>query len=72
MLNNNDHAESTRLVGIVYVVDSAFSTSTSGLDDLGSIGGEVDIACWVNSWVGLAARNCPTVSVSYADMKEAT
>jgi hypothetical protein len=71
MLNNNDHADSIRLVGIVYVVDGAFGTSTSGLDDLSSIGCEVDITCWVDSWVGLAARNFPTVSVSCADMKDA-
>jgi hypothetical protein len=72
MLNNNNHADPARLVGIVDVVDCAFSTSTSGLNDLSSIGSEVDIACWIDSWVGLAARNYPTVSVSYADMKGET
>jgi hypothetical protein len=45
MLNNNDHADSICLVGIVYVIDGAFGTSTSGLDDLSSIGCEVDVAC---------------------------
>jgi hypothetical protein len=64
VLYNNDHSDSIGLVGIVDVVDSAFCAAASGLDDLGATGGEVDIACGIDSRVSLAASNCSAMSVS--------
>jgi hypothetical protein len=71
MLHNNNHTNPIGLVRVVYVVDSPFGAAASRLDDLGATSGKVDIACWIDSRVGLAASDCPALSVSYADMKEA-
>lgn len=39
MLDNNNHADSVGLVGVVYVVDGGFGTATGYLNYLGSGGG---------------------------------
>jgi hypothetical protein len=57
MLNNNNHADASRLVDVVNVVDCRLSATACCLYDLGGVGGEVEVACWVESRVGFRAGN---------------
>jgi hypothetical protein len=71
MLDNNDHPDPVRLIGVVYIVDSAFGAAASGLDSLGASGSEIDIACRIDSRVDLTASNSPSMLILRADIKEA-
>jgi hypothetical protein len=62
VLEDDDHAESTGLVGVVDVVDGGFGAASCCFDDLGGGGGEVEVACRVDASVGLVATDLRCVS----------
>lgn len=64
VLEDDDHAESTGLVGVVDVVDGGFGAAACCFDDLGGVGGEVEVACRVDASVGLVATDLRCVSRS--------
>lgn len=57
VLHDYNHTDSARLIDVVDMIDCALGASTGCLDDLGSVRGKIEVACWVDPWVRLAAGN---------------
>jgi hypothetical protein len=55
MLNDSDESDATRLVDVVDVVDGRLGPAAGCFDGLGVVGGEVEVAGWVDAGVSFVA-----------------